>query len=223
MSQDPELSHEADFQQPPNEQPYLRASDADREAAIATINRALAEGRLNPAEHAQRVSQAERARTQPELNVLTSDLVAIQDSHHADDVTLRLGGAAVTPTIYGSNSISAFLSTKERQGSWVVPTQLAANSVMGTIKLDLREASFESLDVTINISCIMGEVKVWVPEGTEVVDETKVVLSDVKLKKLSPARPGRPRIVFTGLLIMGDLIVYGSEHVSLADRIMGNF
>lgn len=221
MTQDPE-SQPAGFQQPPSAPPPLRASNADRDAVVAIINRGLTEGRLTPAEHAQRVTRARSALTQPELSLLTADLVVIQDAHHADEV-MPVGGAVVTPLTHRSTEVSAFMSTKQRQGTWLVPPQLNANSVMGTVKLDLREAVFETLDVTINLTCIMGEVKVWIPEGTQVVDETHSVLSEVKLKKLSPPRPGRPRIVFTGLVIMGDLIVYGSEYVSFADRVAGNF
>lgn len=215
------MNQGADFQQPPSEQPYLGASSADRQATIDVLDRGLALGRLTAAEHAERVAKAQQARTRPELNVLTADLVIVQDSHHADEVAQRPGGIATVPATYNSGAIGAYLSTRQRQGTWVVPPCLTLNNVMGTIKLDLRNAVFESLDVNIEISCVMGDVKIWLPEGIQVVDETRCVLSDVKLKKLSRALPGHPRIVFTGVLIMGNLIVYGSDYVSLADRIKG--
>lgn len=210
------------FQQPPNELPYLRASDADRGAAIAIIQRGYAEGRLTEAEHRDRVQRAQAARSQPELNVLTSDLMIVQDTHHADDLGLRPNGG-LAPTLYGSNQILALLSTKQRDGTWVVPPRLSVNPLLGTVKLDMRAASFESQDVTLEISGFMGELKIWLPEGVEVIDDTRTIMSDVKLKKLSPARPGRPRLVLTGLLLMSDVTIYGSEHVSLTDRIKGNF
>ena len=34
---------------------------------------------------------------------------------------------------------------------------------------------------------------------------------------------GDDDITLTGMLLMGDVTVYGSEHISLADRIKGNF
>lgn len=222
MSHNPADADDGGFQQPPSEQAYLSASDADRRAAIEIINRGHAEGRLTEPERQDRVTRAQVARTRPELNVLTSDLVVIQDAHHADEMELRASGS-LTPTSYGSNGIIAVLSTKQRDGHWVVPPRLSISSVLGTVKLDMREASFESLDVTLEISCFMGELKVWLPEGVQVVDETRDIMSDVKLKKLSPARPGRPRLTLIGLLLMGDVTVYGSDHVSLADRIKGNF
>lgn len=222
MSPEPTDAYDGGFQQPPGEQAYLRASDADRRAAIEIINRGHAEGRLTEPERQERVARAQVAHSQPELNVLTRDLVVIQDSHRADEIELRAGGA-LAPTSYGSNGVVAVLSTKQRDGYWVVPPSLSVSSVLGTVKLDMREASFESLDVALEIDCFMGDVKVWLPEGVQVVDETRNIMSDVKLKKLSPARPGRPRITLTGLLLMGDVTVYGSDHISLADRIKGNF
>ena len=120
MSHNPADADDGGFQQPPSEQAYLSASDADRRAAIEIINRGHAEGRLTEPERQDRVTRAQVARTRPELNVLTSDLVVIQDAHHADEMELRASGS-LTPTSYGSNDIVAVLSTKQRDGHWVVP------------------------------------------------------------------------------------------------------
>lgn len=219
---EPEKSFDGGFQQPPSEQHYLRASDADRQAALRIISQGRAEGRLTEAEYQERIELAQAARSQPELNVLTSDLVVIQDSHHADEIELRSSGS-VAPTLYGNNQITALLSTKERKGSWVVAPRLSVSPVLGTVKLDLRAASFESLEVMIEVNGFMGDLKIWLPEGVEVIDDTHSIMSDVTMKKLSPARPGRPRLHLTGVLIMSDVTVYGSDHISLADRIKGSF
>lgn len=52
----------------------LRASDADREAVIARLARALAEGRISVAEFDERAQTAYAATTLPELNLLMADL-----------------------------------------------------------------------------------------------------------------------------------------------------
>lgn len=216
-----ESQMEPDFQQPPG-QPYLQASAADRDAAIDIIALGLKQGRLSQAEHDERLAQALTARTQPELNVLTSDLVVIQDSHHADELAVR-GNSAVAPTSYSTNQVSAIMSTRDRRGSWLVPPYLSVSSIMGTVKIDLRQATFESLELTLGISCIMGEIKLWVPPGTEVIDETRMVMADIKMKKLSPPLAGSPRITLTGLVLMGEVVVYGSDHITLGDRVRGDF
>ena len=59
--------------------------------------------------------------------------------------------------------------------------------------------------------------------STVIVDETRTFGSDIKLKKLSPPQPGSPKLTLTGTLVFGEVIVYGSKHITLSDRIQGNF
>ena len=42
-------------------------------------------------------------------------------------------------------------------------------------------------------------------------------------QKLSPPQPGSPKLTLTGTLVFGEVIVYGSKHITLSDRIQGNF
>jgi Flp pilus assembly protein CpaB len=52
----------------------LRASDAEREKTVQTLQHALGEGRITMAEFEERVATAYAARTRAELDVLTADL-----------------------------------------------------------------------------------------------------------------------------------------------------
>jgi hypothetical protein len=54
----------------------IRASDADRDAAVGLLNAAFAEGRLTAEEHGQRLSAAYAARTWQQLRQLSADLPA---------------------------------------------------------------------------------------------------------------------------------------------------
>lgn len=54
----------------------MRASDADRARATDTVRAALAEGRIDWAEHSSRIDQILRARTYGELHNITFDLPA---------------------------------------------------------------------------------------------------------------------------------------------------
>lgn len=56
--------------------PDIRISDQDRDRALGVLAAALAEGRLDPPEHAARAGAAVEARTAAELAALTSDLPA---------------------------------------------------------------------------------------------------------------------------------------------------
>ena len=57
-----------------NENPRLRASDADRDTAASVINNALAEGRLTAAEHSDRLDAIYSAKTHAEIVPLLDDL-----------------------------------------------------------------------------------------------------------------------------------------------------
>jgi hypothetical protein len=59
---------------PANEDPQLRAGDADRDDVTAVLREAFAEGRLDQAEFEDRLGRAQIAKTYADLSVLTSDL-----------------------------------------------------------------------------------------------------------------------------------------------------
>jgi hypothetical protein len=69
----------------------MRASDADRDAAISLLNSAFAEGRLTPGEHEERLSAAYAARTWQRLRELTEDLPAPPGAT-AEEVMPRMPG-----------------------------------------------------------------------------------------------------------------------------------
>jgi hypothetical protein len=52
----------------------VRASDVERDAAAARLGQALAEGRLSPGEHRDRLEEVFSARTRRQLGELTADL-----------------------------------------------------------------------------------------------------------------------------------------------------
>lgn len=59
-----------------SESPDLRAGDADRDATLAVLREAFAEGRLLPDEYQARMEQATQARTMGQLDQLVADLPA---------------------------------------------------------------------------------------------------------------------------------------------------
>jgi hypothetical protein len=59
---------------PANEDPQLRAGDADRDDVIIVLREAFAEGRLDQAEFEDRLGRAQIAKTYADLTALTVDL-----------------------------------------------------------------------------------------------------------------------------------------------------
>ena len=140
-----------------DQHPELRVSDADREATVVRLREAGGEGRLTLEELADRVEQADAARTWGELEALTADLPA------------STGIAASVPDAARKERrwIVAIMGGEQRKGRWRPARRTNAIAVMGGIDIDLREAELADGAEILAIP-FMGAVSVVVPEGVSV-------------------------------------------------------
>jgi Domain of unknown function (DUF1707) len=86
----------------------LRASDADRDSAASVLNEALAEGRLTPEEHSERLDSIYAAKTQGDLVPVLEDLPAVADC---------ASPAPATPAARRGNRIIAVFGGASRKGA----------------------------------------------------------------------------------------------------------
>ena len=79
---------------------------------------------------------------------------------------------------------------------------------MGGIELDLREAEFEDMEVTINASCWMGGIEIIVPGGSE-RPGARLRLHGRLLRHARPAPvdPDAPTVHVSGFAFMGGVDV----------------
>jgi hypothetical protein len=133
--------------------PAVRASDAEREAAIGRLRDAAAEGRMTFEELADRIEAAARAVTREDLERLTEDLPAAPAATPSTDV-------ARLPT-----RTSTVLGDVRRAGAWTVPAGGKWESLFGDVVLDLREARVSGPEVRIDAGTIFGDVDLLVPEA----------------------------------------------------------
>ncbi len=202
----------------------MRCSDADRVAAADVLNDAFADGRLEVDEHLERVDAVWRAKTMDELEALTADLgglPAALTGRQPSRIQDRSRGALMTTEDASNDRTHSIMSTTDRNGSWIVPRHLSCFVLMGETKYDMREALFSSMDVTIDVASTMGSVKIWVPDGVTVRDDTTKIMAETKMKGLTPADPRAPMIIIKGFQLMSDLQIFGSEHKSWWKKITG--
>jgi hypothetical protein len=114
----------------------------------------MVEGRLTLEEFAQRVETAYAARTQDELEALTSDLVA-----RAQAPANRRRPKRFTGVVFGS---------VERKGRWRVPRFGWLLALFGDVDVDLRTAEVDSPVVTISSWLLFGNADFFVPTGVDV-------------------------------------------------------
>ncbi|MCH6163568.1 DUF1707 SHOCT-like domain-containing protein [Streptomyces marispadix] len=202
-----------------DELPEMRASDAERERVAEVLRDALAEGRLGMDEFQERLDSTYQARTRGELVPLVRDL-PYHDSPDTD------GDANPEPAATGQNPQAPALRKKRRwaeriggkatsrwgvgimggfgrKGEWTVPRVFTGVGIMGGGELDLREARFEERDVVIRCFALMGGFSVTVPPGMGVEVRGIGIMGGFDSSASGFADADAPRVVITGLTVMG--------------------
>jgi hypothetical protein len=133
----------------------LRASDAERTAAVDRLQAALAEGRISAAEFTERSATAHAARTRADLAPLLADLPAAGSAPPADRRT-------VAPPV-----VAVFGGTV-RRGRWLPARRERAVAVFGGVELDYREAPPGPEPLDLHAVAVFGGVQVTVPPGVQV-------------------------------------------------------
>jgi hypothetical protein len=175
----------------PTQQPPLRASDADREAAVARLEQALGEGRITVDEFRQRTEGAYAAVLAGDLQPLLADLPA-------------------TPSeveIVGSRPPTRVVNV---MGDIVLdggaPLPRRASTGLGNIRIDLRDLRTDADVVELELFAGLGDIEVIVPEGVDAQLEGWSVLGNRKVELAAvPRLAGTPRIVVRAHAVLGDL------------------
>ena len=182
----------------------VRASDAEREAVVERLRVATAEGRLTLGELTERTEAAYTATTRGELVPITADLPEAPSSP----------AVPARPAAGGDREwVVAVMGDSRREGGWRVERPLSAVAVMGDVVLDLRGAEVPHGNVDITAVAVMGDVKVYVPDGVDVELSGFAVMGDkkVRVREAPPGQPS-PKVVVRATVVMGDVKVLGASY-----------
>ena len=170
----------------------LRVSDEDRHKVAEILREAAGDGRIDLEELDERLEQTYAAKTYADLVPITIDLPAHNQQRPVakNPVPKR----EVLPATTSHNSSIAVMGECKRQGAWLVPAEHTAFTMMGSVTLDLRAATFAERDITITANAIMGEVNVIVDAGTHVVVSGVPGHGRVPPGQGQDRRPARPRL-----------------------------
>jgi uncharacterized protein DUF1707/cell wall-active antibiotic response 4TMS protein YvqF len=179
----------------------LRASDADRDTAAAVINNALAEGRLTPEEHSERLDAIYSAKTHAELVPVLDDL-PVPRGVRQDIASPRPADAAPAPR---RRRLVAILSGFGRKGAWHPDPVMSIVTILGGAELDFRDAVLPSKEIVLRLTTVLGGLGIIVPPEMRVVDNTAAILggSDVTGKVADVSGPDSPVLRIEGVCILG--------------------
>jgi hypothetical protein len=185
-----------------NENSGLRASDADRDAAAAVINNALAEGRLTAEEHGGRLDAIYAAKTQAELAPLLADLPGQQAM-----VPVAATSAQIAKSKRGGRIIAIF-GGATRKGAWHADPVIDVLTVFGGAELDFRDAVLPGKEVTLRATSILGGVEVTVPPEMRVIDNGTAILGGREIKGGDESvGPDSPVLRIEGICVLGGIEV----------------
>ncbi|MFF5445248.1 DUF1707 domain-containing protein [Streptomyces sp. NPDC012888] len=209
----------------------LRAGDADRDRIARILADALAEGRLTAEEHSERLDALYAVKTVGELDVLVRDLPAgPHPGPHPgpSPAAASAPGPALPPGIGYTDDVIAVCSSSARRGRWRPGPRTRAVSVMGDVNIDLTEAVFEQQLTEINVTAVLGNVEIVVPENVTLRGFGSGVLGNFEVhgENRGEPDPRAPVVVVRGFALLGNIEArpkLGARLVDLADRIRKRF
>nr|WP_202500902.1 DUF1707 domain-containing protein [Streptomyces sp. SID5785] len=182
----------------------MRASDADRDRIADILREALAEGRLDADEHAERIDGVYRAKTVGDLEPLVRDLPG---AHTARPDAARAAGPVQPdplPPVPEENLVAVFSATT-RKGRWRVGRRTHAYAVFGNIEIDLSEAIFEHRQVYIKAVSVFGNVEIRVPENVTLHGSGGGVLGNFEVDTLEAVDSDAPVVHIDGVAVLGNI------------------
>jgi hypothetical protein len=157
----------------------LRISDEDRHKVSELLREAAGEGRLDLEELDERLEAAYRAKVYGDLVPLLADLPAsgqLPVVHPGSAPVARPGSAAAHADRHDTSM--AVMGNQDRVGVWQIGPAHTAFTMMGGIRLDLRQVVFGSREVVINANAIMGSVDIVVNASTRVSVDGVGIMGD---------------------------------------------
>jgi hypothetical protein len=106
----------------------------------------------------------------------------------------------------GEKRFVAIMSEVCKEGAWTPTPVIVANTIMGSLVLDFREAPIPIGGVDIYTDVIMGELKVILPPGLPADVDCSTFMGTVKDKSKAGVA-GAPTIRISGSTMMGGITV----------------
>jgi hypothetical protein len=185
----------------------VRASDAERDAVVGRLNRAVGEGRLTMDEFSGRLELAYAARTRGDLDPLLRDLPADSGGAVPGGTAVVSGGSQGSDTHWNVSPIGGI----RHRGQWRVPRHTVAIGVLGGVDVDLGEAELAAPEVMITKVSIIGGVSVRVPPGVRVEVSNFSILGGRNVNLGGPLAPNAPVLRIRSFSIIGGVNVRESR------------
>ncbi len=185
--------------------PMDRPISALREDTIDQLILNYSHGELSLESFERRLDQAMDAETHDALLSLTSDLDLVVDSTFKERKRREFNIITDPHGAMGEDRILSVFGNTDRKGAWDVSNDIQIISLFGNTVLDFNEARFHSMTTHINVSCIFGNVNLFISEGFNVVSKVSCIFGGVKEKAPYSHDADVPTIILEGFVLFGDI------------------
>ncbi len=206
--------------------------EAKRQKTIDALTQAFASDVISVEEYESRVERAAAANAPTDLEALILDLPAEEDGRsfrgradthrrpspqHVDFHPQPAHGSRAYPARSwegGSVSVSCVMGDRRMTGNWLDSDRVNSYTVMGSTRLDLRDADLpESGPVRIEAFVLMGETVVVVPRDLPVrLSATPFIGEAVARRDVNQnVRGARCWVEVSGLVVMGSVVVKAAD------------
>ena len=179
------------------------------EARQGTVDRLCAHfaaDHLQTAEFERRLDLVYAAQTGAELMALEQDLPELRpDGETSRPVPAPLPAVRVDTTraTRDRGLVFAILGYAKRKENWTPPRRLTVLTIYGGARLDFRDATFATSEISVTMCSIISGVDVIVPPGVRIESNGIAILGGFGRGPGRPADPDAPTIRINGLVILG--------------------
>ncbi len=189
-----------------------------REETIDQLILNYSHGELSLEAFERRLDQALDAETHDTLLSLTADLDLVVDSAFREHKKREFGNMADSDDVISEEKIVSIFGNSKRENTWDVSKEIQVFSIFGNSTLDFNKAKFASMTTHIDVSCVFGNVIMYIPEDINVVSYVSCVMGGVKDKAPSSSGADVPTIVLDGFVLFGNIKIKSTK--TFKERLM---
>jgi hypothetical protein len=177
----------------------IRASDAERDAALQRLSAATGDGRLTLEEFSQRMDRATTAKTRAELGRLVADLPTDAAAASVAVAERSPGRPSWHVSPIGGLSVS---------GPWRMERSVIVVSLIGGADLDLRQAQLAAPEVTLTKVSLLGGVSIGIPPGIRADVSGFSLIGGTSVDAGPTPGPGAPTVHVRAFSLIGGTRIY---------------
>lgn len=177
-----------------------------RQLALDRLTEAYAQDLITMDGYERRVSAIQRAAEAWEIDGAVADLPAVRSRGQGTSGSLR---NRIDSRLRGEDNITCVMGNRNLQGDWLQGDRVNVFAFMGSTRIDLRDTVLPPGRLKLDAFCLMGDIKVVVPEGLPVKMNALPIMANSQVDRSVDRRVDRnaPWLDIEGLAFMGNIVV----------------